>query len=167
MRTNGWSLRFIIAMLAIACGGNPAAPRPLDLTGFWSGANAAVAIDGHLFNATVSYPCPSYGCTGETTVEQVRLEGTYRNVRTGESIDLISETERRSDGLLAFALFMREDRVSQADVTYATTRLVGHVVDATTIEATLVTDYARSTGVSSNTWTTWSGDSSAVTLHRR
>jgi len=158
----------LMAILAIACSGNPAAPRQLDLTGAWSGANSVVVLDLRLSNATVTYPCALFGCTGQQTMEQIRLEGTYGDLRTGESIDLVSDTQRRTDGLMAFTLFVRDDGLSQADgVTYATTRLVGQVANGTTIEATLVTDYARSSGGNSITWTTWTGDSTALTLYRR
>ena len=69
---------------------------------------------------------------------------------------------------MAFTLFVRDDGLSQAGgVTYATTRLVGQVTNATTIEATLVTDYARSSGGNSISWTTWTGDSTTLTLYRR
>ena len=151
-----------MAILAIACSENPAAPRPLDLTGTWSGANSVVALDLRLSNATVTYSCPLFGCSGQQTMEQIKLEGTYRDLRTGESIDLWSATERRADGLMAFALFGRDD-----GVTYASTRLVGQVANETTIEATLVTDYARSSGGNSITWTTWTADSTTLTLYRR
>jgi hypothetical protein len=101
-------------------------------------------------------------------MEQIRLEGTYRNLTTGESIDLVSDTQRRTDGLVVFTLFMRDDGRSQVEgITYATTRLVGQVANATTIEATLLTDYQRSSGGNSISWTTWTADSSALTLHRR
>jgi len=157
-----------MVILAIACRGNPAAPRQLDLTGEWFGANSIVVLDLRLSNATVTYPCPLFGCTGQQTMEQIRLEGTYRDPRTGESIDLVSDTQRRTDGLLAFTLFVRDDGLSQAaGVTYATTRLVGQVVNATTIDAALVTDYARSSGGNSITWTTWTQDSTTLTLYRR
>ena len=151
-----------MAILAIACSGNPAAPRQLDLTGAWSGANSVVVLDLRLSNATVTYPCALFGCTGQQTMEQIRLEGTYGDLRTGESIDLVSDTQRRTDGLLVFTLFGRDD-----GVTYTTTRLVGQVANTTTIEATLVTDYARSSGGNSITWTTWTGDSTTLTLYRR
>ena len=151
-----------MAILAIACSGDPAAPRPLDLTGAWSGANSVVILDLRLSNATVTYPCALFGCTGQQTMEQIRLEGTYGDLRTGESIDLVSDTQRRTDGLLVFTLFGRDD-----GVTYTTTRLVGQVANTTTIEATLVTDYARSSGGNSITWTTWTGDSTTLTLYRR
>ena len=158
----------LVAILAIACSGNPAAPRALDLTGAWSGANSVVALDLRLSNATATYPCALFGCTGQQTMEQIRLEGTYGNLRAGESTDLVSDTQRRPDGLMAFTLFVRDDGLSQADgVTYATTRLVGQVANATTIAATLVTDYARSSGGNSITWTTWSGDSTTLMLYRR
>ena len=158
----------LMAILAIACSGNPAAPRQLDLTGAWSGANSVVVLDLRLSNATVTYPCALFGCTGQQTMEQIRLEGTYGDLRTGESIDLVSDTQRRTDGLVVFTLFVRDNGLSPADtVTYATTRLVGQVADATTIEATLVTDYARSSGGNSITWTTWTGDSTTLTLYRR
>ena len=157
-----------MVILAIACSGNPAAPRQLDLTGEWSGANSIVVLDLRLSNATVTYPCALFGCTGQQTMEQIRLEGTYGDLRTGQSIDLVSDTQRRTDGLLAFTLFVRDDGLSQADgVTYATTRLVGQVANATTIDATLVTDYARSSGGNSITWTTWTQDSTTLTLYRR
>ena len=152
----------LMAIIAIACSGNPAAPRQLDLTGAWSGANSVVVLDLRLSNATVTYPCALFGCTGQQTMEQIRLEGTYGDLRTGESIDLVSDTQRRTDGLLVFTLFGRDD-----GVTYTTTRLVGQVANATTIEATLVTDYARSSGGNSITWTTWTGDSTTLTLYRR
>ena len=152
----------LVAILAIACGENPAAPRPLDLTGEWSGANSVVVLDLRLSNATVTYSCPLFGCDGQQTVERIRMEGTYGDLRTGESIDLASDTERRADGLLVFTLFGRDD-----GVTYATTRLVGQVGNATTIEVTLVTDCARSSGGNSITWTTWTGDSTTLTLYRR
>jgi hypothetical protein len=152
----------LMAILAIACSRNPAAPRQLDLTGAWSGANSVVVLDLRLSNATVTYPCALFGCTGQQTMEQIRLEGTYGDLRTGESIDLVSDTQRRTDGLLVFTLFGRDD-----GVTYTTTRLVGQVANATTIEATLVTDYARSSGGNSITWTTWTGDSTTLTLYRR
>jgi hypothetical protein len=158
----------LMAILAIACSGDPAAPQPLDLTGAWSGANSVAALDLRFSNATVTYPCALFGCTGQQTMEQIRLEGTYGDLRTGESIDLVSDTQRRADGLVVFTLFVRDDGLSPADtVTYATTRLVGQVANVTTIEATLVTDYARSSGGSSITWTTWTGDSTTLTLHRR
>lgn len=158
----------LMAILAIACSENPAAPQPLDLTGAWSGANSVVALDLRLSNATVTYPCALFGCTGLQTMEQIRLEGTYGDLRTGESIDLASDTQRRTDGLIVFTLFGRDDGLGPADtVTYATTRLVGQVANATTIEAYLVTDYARSSGGSSITWTTWTGDSTTLTLYRR
>jgi hypothetical protein len=158
----------LIATLVIACSGNPAAPRRLDLTGGWSGANSVVVLDLRLSNATVTYPCAPFGCTGQQTMEQIKLEGSYRDLRTGESIDLVSDTERRADGLLAFTLFVRDNGLSQADgVTYATTRLVGQVANDTTIEATLLTDYARSSGGNSISWTTWTQDSSELTLHRQ
>jgi hypothetical protein len=158
----------LMAILAIACSGDPAAPQPLDLTGAWSGANSVAALDLRFSNATVTYPCALFGCTGQQTMEQIRLEGTYGDLRTGESIDLVSDTQRRADGLVVFTLFVRDDGLSPADtVTYATTRLVGQVANVTTIEATLVTDYARSSGGSSITWTTWTGDSTTLTLYRR
>lgn len=158
----------LMAILAIACSGNPAAPRQLDLTGAWSGANSVVVLDLRLSNASVTYPCALFGCTGQQTMEQIRLEGTHGDLRTGESIDLVSDTQRRTDGLVAFTLFVRDDGLSQVDgVTYATTRLVGQVANATTIEAMLVTDYARSSGGNSITWTTWTGDSTTLTLYRR
>jgi len=157
-----------MAILAIACSGNPAAPRQLDLSGTWAGANSVVVLDVRLSNATVTYQCALFSCSGQQTMEQIRLEGTYGNLRTGESIDLVSDTQRRTDGLMAFTLFVRDDGLSQADgVTYATTRLVGQVANATTIEATLVTDYARSSGGNSITWTTWTEDSTTLTLYRR
>ena len=157
-----------MAILAIACSENPAAPEPLDLTGAWSGANSVVVLDLRLSNATVTYPCALFGCTSQQTMEQIRLEGTYGDLRTGESIDLVSDTQRRTDGLMVFTLFVRDDGLSPADtVTYASTRLVGQVANAATIEATLVTDYARSSGGSSITWTTWTGDSTTLTLYRR
>lgn len=158
----------LLAILAIACSENPAAPRPLDLTGAWSGANSVVALDVHLSNATVTYPCPPFGCSGQQTSEQIRLVGTYGDLRTGESIDLVSDTERRLDGLMVFILFVRDDGLSQtAGPTYTTRRLVGQVVDATTIEATLMTDFARSSGGNSISWTTWTADSTTLTLHRQ
>ncbi len=158
----------LVAIFAIACSENPAAPGPLDLTGEWSGANSDVAFDLRLSNVTVTQSCPLFGCDGYRTVERVRMEGTYGDLRTGESIDLASDTERRADGLMVFTLFVRDDGLSQADgVTYATTRLVGQVANATTIEATLVTDYARSSGGSSITWTTWTDDSVTLTLYRQ
>jgi hypothetical protein len=158
----------LVAILAIACSDNPAAPGPLDLTGEWSGANSVVALDLRLSNATLTQSCPLFGCDGYHTVERIRMAGTYGDMRTGESIDLASDTERRADGLMVFTLFVRDDGLSQAEgVTYATTRLVGQVVNATTIEATLVTDCARSSGGSSITWTTWSQDSTTLTLYRR
>ena len=159
----------LIAMLAIACTGNPAAPRQLDdFTGTWAGANAVASLDFHLSNASVTYPCPQFGCTGQQTMEQIRLEGTYGNLRTGESINLVSDTQRRTDGLMVFTLFVRDNGLGPADtVTYATTRLVGQAANATTINAYIVTDYQRSSGGSSISWTTWTGDSSALTLHRR
>ena len=160
--------RLLMAILAIACSENPAAPRPLDLTGAWSGANSVVVLDLHLSNATVTYPCAEFGCTGQQTTEQIKLEGTYRDPRTDESIDLVSDTQRRTDGLLVFTLFVRDDGRSQVEgITYATTRLVGQVANDTTINAYLVTDYMRSSGGNSISWTTWTGDSTALTLHRR
>jgi hypothetical protein len=158
-----------MTLLAIACSRDPiTAPHLPDLSGTWAGANAVVALDINLSNGSVTYPCPPFGCTGQQTMEQIRLVGTYRNQTTGETIDLVSDTQRRTDGLVVFTLFMRDDGRSQVEgITYATTRLVGQATDATTIEATLVTDYQRSSGGSSISWTTWSGDSSAVTLRRR
>lgn len=158
----------LTAIVVVACAENPAAPQPLDLTGAWSGANSVVALELRLSNATVTYPCGLFGCTGQQTMEQIRLEGTYEDLRTGESIDVVSDTQRRTDGLMAFTLFARDNGLSPADtVTYATTRLVGQVANATTIEATLVTDYARSSGGNSITWTIWTGDSTTLTLYRR
>jgi hypothetical protein len=160
--------RLLIAILVIACTENPAGPQPLDLTGAWYGANSAVTLDLRLSNATLTYPCGMFGCSGMQTMEQIRLEGTYKNLRTGESIDLVSDTQRRADGLVVFTLFGRDDGGSPGDtVTYATTRLVGQVVDETAIEAYVVTDYARSSGGISNTWTTWTADSTTLTLYRR
>ena len=168
MPSKAQPLHLLMAILAIACSGNPAAPRQLDLTGAWSGANSVVILDLRLSNATVTYPCALFGCTGQQTMEQIRLEGTYGNLRTGESIDLVSDTQRRTDGLVVFTLFARDDGLGPTDtVTYATTRLVGQVANATTIEATLVTDYARSSGGNSISWTTWTGDSTTLTLYRR
>ena len=162
-----WPL-LLIAILVIACGENPAAPQPLDLTGAWSGANSDVALEVRLSNATITYPCPMFGCVGLQTMEQIKLEGTYKDLLTGESIDLGSDTERRADGLMVFTLFGWDNGLSPADtVMYATTRLVGQVANATTIEAYIVTDYARSSGGSSITWTTWTGDSTTLTLYRR
>lgn len=132
------------------------------------GVNAVAALEFRLDNVTVSYPCPAFGCSGTQTTEQIRLQGTYRNVRSGETIDLTADTQRRFDGLVNFTLYVRVDGLSQAaGITYATTRLVGRAVDDGTIEATLLTDYQRSSGGSSISWTTWSADSSAVTLRRR
>ena len=152
----------IVAILAIACSENPAAPRPLDLTGAWSGANSVVALDLRLSNATVTQSCPLFGCSGQQTVERIRMEGTYRDLRTGESIDLGGDTERRADGLMVFTLFAWDD-----GVTYAATRLVGQVTNDTTVDATLVTDCARSSGGNSVSWTTWTGDSTTLTLYRQ
>jgi hypothetical protein len=157
----------LLTILVTACSENPAASREFDLTGAWYGANSVAVLDLHLSNATVMYPC-SLLCTGQQTMQQVRLEGKYRDQRTGESIDLVSDTQRRTDGLVDFRLFLRDDGVSQVDGgTYATTRLVGQVANANTIEATLMTEYARSSGGNSITWTTWTGDSTTITLHRR
>ena len=168
MPSNGQPPHLLMAMLAIACSGNLAAPRQLDLSGTWAGANAVAVLDIRLSNASVTYACPQFGCTGQQTMEQIKLEGTYRNLRTGESIDLASDTQRRTDGLVVFTLFMRDNGISPADtVTYATTRLVGQVANATTIEATLLTDYQRNSGGNSMTWTTWTGDSTALTLYRQ
>ena len=162
-----WS-HLLMAILAIGCSENPAAPQPLDLTGAWSGANSDVALDVRLSNATTTHPCPMFGCIGLQTMEQIKLEGTYRDLRTGESIDLGSDTERRADGLMVFTLFVRDNGLSPADtVTYTTARLVGQVANATTIEAYIVTDCARSSGGNSITWTTWTGDSTTLTLYRR
>jgi hypothetical protein len=161
-------MHFVLAIFAIACSGNPAAPRQLDLSGAWAGANAVAVIDIRLSNASVTSACPQFGCTGQQTMEQIRLEGTYADLRTGESIPLVSDTQRRTDGLVVFTLFVRDDGLSQAvGVTYATTRLVGQVANDTTIKAMLVTDYQRSSGGNSITWTTWTGDSTALTLYRR
>jgi hypothetical protein len=67
-----------------------------------------------------------------------------------------------------FTLYMRDDGRSQFEgITYATTRLVGWAVDAIAIEATLLTDYRKSSGGNAISWTTWSADSSALTLRRR
>jgi len=161
--------RLLVAILALACSEqHPAAPDQLDLSGTWAGANSVATIDVRLSNVFVTYPCGLFSCTGQQTVEQIRLQGTYGNLRTGESIDLVSDTQRRTDGLVVFTLFMRDDGLSQTEgVTYATTRLVGQAVNDTTIDATLVTDYQRSSGGSSISWTTWSGDSSTLTLYRR
>jgi hypothetical protein len=116
----------------------------------------------------VSYPCPAFGCSGQYTVEKVLLQGTYKNLQTGEAVPLATDTERRTDGLLLFTLYMRDDGLSPLDrITYATRRLVGQATDAGTIEATLFTDYQRSSGGSSISWTTWSADSSVLTLRRR
>ena len=158
----------LVATLAIACAENPAAPRAPDLTGTWSGANSVVALDLRLSNATVTYACPLFGCTGEQTTEQIRMTGSYADLRTGESIDLAGDTERRADGLLVFTLFVRDDGLGPANgVTYTTRRLVGQVVDANTIAATVMTDYARSSGGNSISWTTWTQDSTTLTLYRR
>jgi hypothetical protein len=151
-----------MAILAIACSENPAAPNLPDLSGAWSGANSVVALDVRLSNATVTSPCGMFGCTGQQTTEQIRLEGTYGDLITGESIALLTDTQRRTDGLMAFTLFGRDD-----GVTYTTTRLVGQVANATTIDVMLVTDYARSSGGNSISWTTWSQDSTTLTLYRR
>ena len=168
MPSNAQPQHLLIAILAIACSGNPTAPPQLDLSGTWAGTNSVAILDVRLSNASVTYACAPFSCTGQQTMEQIKLEGTYRNLLTGESIDLVSDTQRRTDGLMAFTLFVRDDGLSQADgVTYATTRLVGQVANDTTMEATLLTDYARSSGGNSISWTTWTGDSTALTLHRR
>jgi hypothetical protein len=158
----------VAAVLAIACAGEPTAPSPPELSGSWRGANAVAALEVRLSNVSVTFPCPAFGCSGQQTVERIRLEGTYRDLRTGEVVDLVTDTERRTDGLVDFTLYMRDDGRSQFEgITYATTRLVGWAVDAGTIEATLLTDYQKSSGGNSITWTTWSADSSALTLRRR
>ena len=169
MPSNRHPLHLLMAMLAIACSGNSTAPRQLDdFSGNWAGANSVVVLDLRLSNATVTYPCGLFGCTGEQTMEQIRLEGTYGNLRTGESINLVSDTQRRTDGLVVFTLFARDNGLGPTDtVTYATTRLVGQAANPTTIDAYIVTDYQRSSGGNSISWTTWTGDSSALTLHRR
>jgi len=168
MAGNAQPPHLLIALLAIACSGNPAAPDQLDLSGTWAGANAVAVLDFRLSNRSVTSPCPPFGCTGQQTIAQISLEGTYRNLTTGESIDLVSDTQRRTDGLVVFTLFIRDDGRSQFEgITYATTRLVGQAANATTIEAYLVTDYQRSSGGNSISWTTWTGDSTTLTLHRR
>lgn len=93
---------------------------------------------------------------------KVKLEGTYRDVRTGESLDLTSCTQLRTDGLIGFDLFLRDD-----GETYAKTRLVGRVATATTIDASLFTEYQRSSGGDTITWTTWTADSATLVLRRR
>jgi hypothetical protein len=160
--------QLLMASLAIACGESPAAPQQVDLTGAWAGGNSVVALDLRLSNAIVTSACPAFGCTGQQTTEQVRLVGSYADLRNGESVDLATDTERRADGLLVFILFVRDDGLGPLNgVTYATRRLVGQVVDANTIEATLMTDYARSSGGNSISWTTWTQDSTTLTLNRR
>lgn len=169
-RVSSLRLRSLIpmAMLAVACSENPVASAPLDLTGTWSGSNSAVALELTLSNEIVSYPCGIYGCTGRQTGEQIKLQGTYVDLRAGESVDVVSQAARLTHGRVDFTLFVRDDGLSAVDGgTDATTRLVGNVVDAATIEALLVTDYVKSSGGNSIRWTTWSADSSSVTLHRR
>lgn len=167
--SNLWLRSLILmAMLAIGCSENPVASPEFDLAGAWSGSNSAVALELTLSNAIVSYPCGIYGCTGRQTGEHIKLQGTYVDLRAGESVDVVSEAARLTDGRVDFTLFVRDDGLSAVDGgTDATTRLVGNVADATTIEALLVTDYAKSSGGNSIRWTTWSADSSRITLHRR
>jgi hypothetical protein len=158
----------VVALLAVACAEPAAAPRALDLSGLWVGANDVAALELRLDNATFTAPCPNFGCSGSYVVEQIKLQGTYRNLRSGESIELSSETQRRPDGIVSFTLYMKDNGVSPLDtITYATTRLVGQAVDASTIDARLLTDYQRSSGGSSVSWTTWTADISTLTLRRR
>ena len=90
----------LMAILAIACSEHPTAPDLPDLSGTWAGANAVAVLDVRLSNVSVTYPCPPFGCSGQQTVQQIRLDGRYGNLRTGESIDLVSDTQRRTDGLV-------------------------------------------------------------------
>ena len=161
-------MRYGLLLLLVACTGNEATGPP-DLTGSWTGANTVAALDVRLSNVVRVFPCGiTFGCSGSVTVAMIRLEGTYRDQRTAESVLLASDTERRSDARFDFSLFTRDNGVNALDtVTYATTRLVGRAVDDRTIDAALWIDYQRSSGGSSVSWTTWRADSSAITLRRK
>ena len=152
-----WALGAALA-LAVACERDPTGPGPSSLPGHWVGSNAVAALDVRLSNVG-SAQC-NYGGVGEAT-PQVKLEGTYQDLRTGETIDVTDCMGRRRDAEVIFVVFRRDD-----GVTYATTNLVGQVTDATTIRATLYTNYAQ-TSDGGSSWTTWTADSATLTLHRQ
>ena len=162
-------MRPALLLLLVACGGNnPAAPP--DSSGGWRGANATAELDVLLTNVTRIVPCGfmEFGCSGSHASEFVQVEGTYRDLRTGESAVLASDIERRYDGLLVFGLLTRDNGISALDtVTYATTSFTGRRVDNSTIRGAIWTDYQRSSGGPSVSWTTWRADSSAITLRRK
>ena len=163
------SRHLAIALLAFGCERASTSPAPFpDASGAWFGANDVVALDVRLVNAVVTYPCAPFGCSGEQTMQQITLAGSYTDLGTGEVFDLASDTQRRRDGLVFFTLLSGDDSIDQVHGgTYWTRNLSGRIVDTQTIEATIFTDYQRSSGGSSISWTTWSADSSAITLHRR
>ena len=97
----------------------------------------------------------------------INLHGTYTDLRTDEVIDVVTYTQRRADGGVYLELFMREEGSYATSVTYATTRFVGRAENDSTIQGTLLTEYQQSSGGSSISWTTWSADSSTITLRRR
>ena len=162
-------MRSALLLLLVACGGNnPAAPP--DSSGGWRGANATAELDVLLTNVRRVVSCDPFqlGCSGSQAIESVQVEGTYRDLRTGESAVLASYIERRWDGLLVFGLFTRDNGVSALDtVTYASTSFTGRRVDNSTIQGAIWTDYRRSSGGPSVSWTTWRADSSAITLRRK
>jgi len=145
--------------LSVACEGDPAAPALRKITGHWAGGNGVVGLDVRLSNVGGA-EC-NYGVLANEAPPQVKLQGTYQDLRTGETIDVTDCMTRRRDAEVIFVVLRRDD-----GVTYATTNLVGQVTDATTIRATLYTNYAQTLDGGSS-YTTWTADSSTLTLRRR
>ena len=163
------SLFTLLAALALACEREPTDTVP-DLSGSWTGRNSVAALDLQMSNGSASHSCApfEFGCNGPQMIEVIRASGTFTDLRTGAAYSFSDQTQRRRDGLVLFIVYAHDDFSGPQNVaTYSKTLLVGRTVDATTIDATLHTEYMRSSGGNSISWTTWSADSSRLTLRRR
>ena len=139
---------------------DPSGPKsPPDVLGTWTGANAVVALELRLSNR-------NYGglCFPERLGYPINVRGTYRDLKSGKSVDICTYTQL-SEGYLYFPLFLNDVVVSPSDtVTYVQTTFDATVVDSTTIRAMLRNEY--NVEVSPGSWTGVFGDSSAIVLRK-